>query len=99
MSEFPAETPDPEQLVQDWRGMADEFGREARLTSKSKIEALKFCADGLDLYLKSQRGAIVPYLPRDVAAVIMAATHLKSNDMQSLEDLIDAAETMKLGQA
>lgn len=100
MSEkFLEAVPDPEQLISDWRGMADEFGREARTTSKPKIDALKFCADTLELWVKSVQPGAVALLPHDVLAVIQAAMRLKSDDMQSLEDLIDAAETMKFGAA
>jgi hypothetical protein len=94
---FPSETPDPEQLIKDWRGMADEYGREARSTSRGRVEALVFCADALQLWLKEVQGQHLALLPHDVLAVIHAAMHLRARDMQSLEDLIDAAENMKFG--
>lgn len=97
---FPVEAPDPEQLIKDWRGMALEFGGTVAgsvLKTRAKAETLKFCADSLQLWLREVQGQHVALLPSSVLAVLQAAMHLKDNDMQSLEDLIDAAQAMKFG--
>lgn len=97
-------TPDPEQLIRDWRGMADLYEAEEPVAGsiakrKARIETLRFCADGLSLWLKSVQAQHLALLPHDVLDVIHAAVHLNADDVETLGELIEAAENMKFGAA
>lgn len=84
-----------ETLVQEWRGMADQYGRGN--PDDRAVTALRYCAGQLETYWSQNCSRTVPLLPYSIQRLIAVAMNFDGNTMPDVEALITAAEHVKAG--